>query len=76
MFGKNRKLVPTKWSITATDQIISSELMTEILDFDVIDQFQIFHFDNLGNLFFDLGDLIPLQGLVIFDSPIDELKFR
>ena len=51
MFGKNRKLVPTKWSITATDQIISSELMTEILDFDIIDQFQVFHFDHLGNLF-------------------------
>tara|TARA_Y100000590_G_scaffold32302_1_gene35616 strand:- start:734 stop:1891 length:1158 start_codon:yes stop_codon:yes gene_type:complete len=51
MFGKQRKLVPTKWSITATDQIISSELMTEILDFDIIDQFQIFHFDHLGNLF-------------------------
>ena len=51
MFGKNRKLVPTKWSITATDQIISSELMSEILNFEIIEQFQVFHFAHLGNLF-------------------------
>ena len=51
MFGKERKLVPTKWSITATDQIISSQLLDSILDFDIIDQFLIFNFDHLGNLF-------------------------
>jgi len=51
MFGKERKLVPTKWSITATDQIISSQILDSILDFDIIDQFLIFHFDHLGNLF-------------------------
>ena len=51
MFGKNRKLVPTKWSITATDQIISNELMSDILDFEVLDQFLVFHFDHLGNIF-------------------------
>ena len=51
MFGKERKLVPTKWSITATDQIISSQLLDSILDFDIIEQFQVFHFDHLGNLF-------------------------
>ncbi|MEC7710878.1 MAG: hypothetical protein VX587_01015 [Thermoproteota archaeon] len=51
MFGKKRKLVPTKWSITATDQIISNELMSHILDYDILDQYQVFHFDHLGNLF-------------------------
>ena len=51
MFGKNRKLVPTKWSITATDQIISNELMSGILDFEILDQFLVFHFDHLGNMF-------------------------
>ena len=51
MFGKKRKLVPTKWSITATDQIISNELMFKILDFEILDQYQVFHFDHLGNLF-------------------------
>ena len=51
MFGKNRKLVPTKWSITATDQIISNDLMHNILDFDIIDTYRVFNFDHLGNLF-------------------------
>lgn len=51
MLGKNRKLVPTKWSITATDDVISKSLTDEILDFDLIDSYQIFHFEHLGNLF-------------------------
>ena len=51
MIGKNRKLVPTKWSITATDDIISKSLMSQILDFDIIDSFFIFSFQHLGNLF-------------------------
>ena len=51
MFGKNRKLVPTKWSITATDQIISNDLMHNILEFDIIDRYNIFNFNHLGNSF-------------------------
>ena len=51
MFGKNRKLVPTKWSITATDQIVSNGLMHDILEFDIIDRYEVFRFDHLGNLF-------------------------
>ena len=51
MFGRNRKLVPTKWSITATDQIISNDLMHNILEFDIIDRYNVFNFDHLGNLF-------------------------
>ena len=51
MLGKNRKLVPTKWSITATDDVISKSLTDEILDFALIDSYQIFHFEHLGNLF-------------------------
>lgn len=37
MFGQNRKLVPTRWSITATDDIISKSLLGEIKHFDEID---------------------------------------
>ena len=51
MMGKNRKLVPTKWSITATDSIISKSLMLKILDFEIIDSINIFSFEHLGNLF-------------------------
>ena len=51
MFGKKRKLVPTKWSITATDSIIAESLVSEILEFDLIDSCRVFSHDHLGNLF-------------------------
>ena len=51
MLGKKRKLVPTKWSITATDDIISKSLVSEILDFDLIDSCRVFSHDHLGNMF-------------------------
>lgn len=51
MMGKKRKLVPTRWSITATDAMISDHLVEQILDFSVIDHYKIFKFAHLGNLF-------------------------
>jgi len=51
MFGKKRKLVPTRWSITATDDIISKSLVTEILDYQLIDCCKVFSFNHLGNMF-------------------------
>ncbi len=51
MLGKKRKLVPTKWSITATDDIISKSLVSEILEFDLIDSCRVFSHSHLGNIF-------------------------
>ena len=51
MFGKKRKLVPTKWSISATDDMISKSLVSEILEFDLIDSCRVFSHDHLGNMF-------------------------
>lgn len=51
MFGKKRKLVPTRWSITATDDIISKSLVSEILDFSLTDSCQVFCFEHLDNLY-------------------------
>lgn len=51
MFGKERKLVPTRWSITATDDIISKNLVAEILDYQTIDSYQVFTHEHLGNIF-------------------------
>ena len=51
MLGKNRKLVPTRWSITATDDIISKSLTEQILDYSMIDSCRVFGFEHLGNLF-------------------------
>ena len=51
MLGKNRKLVPTKWSITATDDMISKSLVDKIMDYPIIDSFRVFFYEHLGNLF-------------------------
>ena len=51
MLGKKRKLVPTKWSITATDDIISKSIIEEILENSLIDTCKIFSYEHLGNIF-------------------------
>ena len=51
MMGQKRKLVPTKWSITATDDIISKSLTGEVLDYSLIDSCKVFSYDHLGNSF-------------------------
>ncbi len=51
MLGKNRKLVPTRWSITATDDIISKSLISEIMEFDLMDSYQVFSYSHIGNYF-------------------------
>ena len=51
MLGKNRKLVPTRWSITATDDIISKSLVEQIMEFDIIDSCQVFSYSHIGNYF-------------------------
>ena len=51
MLGQKRKLVPTRWSITATDDIISKSLSDEILNYSLIDSCRVFSYDHLGNAF-------------------------
>ncbi|MDE1725350.1 MAG: hypothetical protein KGH76_05590 [Thaumarchaeota archaeon] len=51
MFGKDRKLVPTRWSITATDDMVSKSLVKQIVDYDVLDTTLVFSYNHLGNFF-------------------------
>ena len=51
MMGKKRKLVPTRWSITATDDIISNDLVQQSLEFSIIDRYEVYHYEHLGNFF-------------------------
>lgn len=46
---KNRKLVPTRWSISATDDIISSMLIKEIGMNPTIDLFEVTQYSHLAN---------------------------
>jgi len=54
---KKRKLVPTRWSITAVDDTVSKTLIEKIRYFKEIDFIQVFHSNYLDNNFFVL--LIP-----------------
>jgi len=45
----NRRLVPTRWSITATDDTISKELLKKIHYFPEINEFLLFHGYYNGN---------------------------
>jgi len=46
---KNRKLVPTRWAITATDDTLSKHALEKIKLFPEIPEFQVFHAEYLGN---------------------------
>jgi hypothetical protein len=48
---KNRRLVPTRWSITAVDSIISKELMEKVKTFPEIDEFRVYESRYLDNIF-------------------------
>lgn len=47
----HRRLVPTRWSITAVDSIISSALMERVRDLPIINEYRLYEYDNLDNRF-------------------------
>ena len=48
---KNRRLVPTRWSISATDDIISLNLIRGIYMYSTIDFFEVYKYSHLGNYY-------------------------
>ena len=46
---KNRRLVPTRWSITACDTTIGDHLLTKVKKFPVIDTWRVHEFSSLNN---------------------------
>lgn len=48
---KQRRLVPTRWSITAVDSMISKELMDKVKTFPLIDEYHLFESSYLDNQF-------------------------
>ena len=63
---KNRRLMPTRWSITATDDIIGKELIKEIKNYNKIEDCRLFFDNYLGNYYFIL--LMPeLFGYELFE---------
>lgn len=50
---KNRRLVPTRWSISATDDIISANLLKRLTEeaYQTIDFFEVYRYYHLGNCY-------------------------
>jgi hypothetical protein len=49
--GKNRKLVPTRWSITAVDSALGKKLYDEVKYHDIIDSYHVYEFSSLNNYY-------------------------
>ena len=49
--GIEKKIVPTRWSITAVDDIVGKNLIAEIKEFRVIDKYVVLSNSYLGNHF-------------------------
>lgn len=47
--AKRRKFVPTRWSITAVDSMLSSNLMDEFKEYPTIDEYRIYETVQLDN---------------------------
>ena len=55
--GQKRKLVPTRWSITATDDQVGQHLIDQVRDFPSVDKPTVQFAERFGNRFFVL--LLP-----------------
>jgi hypothetical protein len=51
LLGRKRKLVPTRWSITASDDMIGKELKGAVLDNSQVNDYYLFSGEDLGNHF-------------------------
>ncbi|AOL15682.1 hypothetical protein BFU36_01845 [Sulfolobus sp. A20] len=48
---KRRKLVPTRWAITAVDSMIGKELQEKISEYNELNQVEVYYSSYLGNYF-------------------------
>jgi hypothetical protein len=48
---KNRRLVPTRWSVSATDDTISSDLVGRIELYPTINFFEVYKYSHIGNYY-------------------------
>jgi len=48
---KDKKLVPTRWSITATDDMLGKRLLENIRDYKWIEDYELFFGDFMGNCY-------------------------
>lgn len=72
---KNRRLVPTRWSITSVHDIIGKEIIKEIKNYSPINECRLFFDNYLGNYYFIL--LLPeVFGYELFEYGIRHGKIE
>lgn len=49
--GKNRRMVPTRWSITACDSTIGNRLLREVRNHDIIETYRVYEYSSLNNYY-------------------------
>ncbi len=52
--SRKRKLVPTRWAITAVDSILASKMIKEIRRMKILNEYQLYQVSYLGNTFYIL----------------------
>ncbi|HZT35977.1 MAG TPA: hypothetical protein VFA15_08655, partial [Nitrososphaera sp.] len=75
---KKRKLVPTRWSITATDDVISKNLAAMLDTNPSIDTFEVTMFGHLDNMYSVILIPSPAWSFEMFESwftPAGEIAF-
>jgi hypothetical protein len=56
---KNRRMVPTRWSITACDTTIGNRLLKEVKNYDLIETHRVYEFSSLNNYYAVL--MLPIE---------------
>ena len=46
---KNKRLVPTRWSITATDDVLGKQILEGVKSYSLLDSYELFFGEFLGN---------------------------
>lgn len=49
--GRRRRLVPTRWSITACDTILANRLLKKVREYDPLDSIQVREYSSLNNYY-------------------------
>jgi hypothetical protein len=61
---KNRRLVPTRWSITAVDDIVSKNLAEQVKTFPEINEYRVYESQYLDNVF----EILMIPGMWSYES--------
>jgi len=59
--GKNRRLVPTRWSITAVDSTLANHLYDDVIYNEILDRYLVYEFSSLNNYYLVILTPTPWQ---------------